>query len=80
MVFIIAVNATVSSELLHARTLTRGRIPELFKWHQPSGNQQRLIFAGEILEDCCTTFRRNLPCTYWPWEALKCRICPIYSS
>jgi len=30
-IYILATNATISSELLHARSLTRGRIPELFE-------------------------------------------------
>jgi len=30
-IYMLAANATISSKLLHTRSLTRGRIPELFK-------------------------------------------------
>jgi len=30
-IYMVALNATISSELLHARSLTRGQIPELFE-------------------------------------------------
>ena len=41
----VASNAAISSELPHARSLTRGRIPELFEWHRPSANALKIFLA-----------------------------------
>jgi len=40
-IYSVALNAAISSELPHARSLTSGRIPELFKRHRPSANTRQ---------------------------------------
>ena len=44
-IYMVALNTTISSELLHARSLIRSRIPELFKWCHPSANTLKLFLA-----------------------------------
>jgi len=44
-IYRVASNATISSELLHARSLICSRIPELFKLRHPSANALKIFLT-----------------------------------
>jgi len=71
-IYRVASNATISSKLPHARSLTRGQIPELFKRHHPSANVLKIFLAHSYNYEIFFTrdfFLRNIfnsnTCIFW---------------